>query len=722
MSIMRRAFGQQNLLTRNPRLAREWHPTKNGDLSPKDVTSRSARKVWWQCEKGHAWEAQVGNRFMGTGCPYCAGKRPTQETSLASRYPQLVREWHPEKNKNLSPNNFSHGSHTKVWWACSRDNRHEWQAMILHRARKKSGCPYCSGHKPSSTDNFRISAPNLAKEFDLERNYPLAPEELRPNSARKVWWICPKNKTEHRWLAVVSGRINGNGCPYCRGRRVCESNSLQTLRLDLAKQWHPTKNGALTPENVVAGGHRKVWWQCKYGHEWQAPIGKRLKQTWPCPKCTLRTSLMELRVYSELKIIFEKVELQKIKHGVECDVYLPGIKLAIEVDGYFYHRQKQRKDENKNLVLEKHGISVMRLRENLPRIREHDVECKYSDKHFDVINRLLKSILELKVCSSNEESLINDYLIGRRLKNDEGFKQLWNRFPAPALGASILETHKTLAQEWIESKNGRLTPADVTHGSSRIIWWQCKRGHEYKARVARRCAGDGCPYCSGQKVCKDNCLATKQPTLAKEWHPTKNGDLTPQDVTPGSSKMKVWWRCEKGHEWEMRPLARSHGQNCPFCVGKKASKDNCLATMNPRLAKEWHPIRNGDTYPNDVTPGSGKKFWWECKKGHAFQMRILARSHGSNCPYCIGRRAGSDNCLAVVNPGLSREWHPTKNGALTPRDVTRGSKKKAWWQCKKGHEWEAFVKARTNGTGCPDCKKRGHGRAKGSDEKQLELF
>ena len=30
------------------------------------------------------------------------------------------------------------------------------------------------------------------------------------------------------------------------------------------------------------------------------------------------------------------------------------------------------------------------------------------------------------------------------------------------------------------------------------------------------------------------------PDLAKQWHPTKNGDLKPMDVTYGSKK-KVWW-------------------------------------------------------------------------------------------------------------------------------------------------------------------------------------
>lgn len=653
---------------------------------------------------------------MGTGCPYCAGKRATQETSLAAQNPELIKEWHPTRNGELLPDKFTPGSHKKVWWICSKDKRHEWRAMILHRARKKSGCPFCSGHKASLTDNFKISAPALAKEFDYERNYPLVPEELRPNSSKQVWWICQKNKEEHRWLAQVASRFNGNGCPFCGNWRVCESNSLQKLRPDLAKQWHAKKNGTLTPADVVAGGHKKLWWQCVYGHEWQAPIGSRLRQTSICPKCTINTSLMELRVYTEFKCLFKNVEHRKKKHGVECDVYVPEIKLAVEIDGFYWHRNKQEKDKNKNVALEKQDIKLIRLREHLSRISEYDIVYKYQDKHFAVIKKLLENILELKICSSDLENLIREYLAAGKLKNEHEFIQLWNHHPAPPAGTSLKETHEELAREWHPAKNGRLNPTDITNGSSRSVWWQCKKGHEWKATVASRCSGSGCPYCSGHKVCKDNCLATLNPKIAKEWHPTKNGNLTPEDVTPGSSRKKVWWLCLKGHEWKMKPLARLYGQGCPFCSGKKACKDNCLATVNPKLAHEWHPTKNGSVTPEDVTPGSGRVFWWICKKGHEWDMRVLHRSHGSSCPYCNGRRAGKDNCLATKNPGLAKEWHPTKNGSVTPEGVTTGSNKKVWWICKSGHEWEAAIKSRNYGNGCPYC-----GRRK-SNSKQLVLL
>ena len=54
-------------------------------------------------------------------------------------------------------------------------------------------------------------------------------------------------------------------------------------------------------------------------------------------------------------------------------------------------------------------------------------------------------------------------------------------------------------------------------------------------------------------------------------------------------------------------------------------------------------------------------------------------------------KIGEGYNLHTINPQLATEWHPTKNSKLTPDKVTPGSGKKVWWQCKKGHEWEAAI-------------------------------
>ena len=61
--------------------------------------------------------------------------------------------------------------------------------------------------------------------------------------------------------------------------------------------------------------------------------------------------------------------------------------------------------------------------------------------------------------------------------------------------------------------------------------------------------------------------------------------------------------------------------------------------------------------------------------------------------------------LAIVNPKLAKQWHPSKNGAVTPFDIAPNSHDKAWWVCDKGHEWNTQISNRTRGTACPYCSR-----------------
>ncbi len=199
--------------------------------------------------------------------------------------------------------------------------------------------------------------------------------------------------------------------------------------------------------------------------------------------------------------------------------------------------------------------------------------------------------------------------------------------------------------------------------------------------------------------------------LAIEWHPIKNGNLTPKDVTAKSLK-RVWWKCDKGpdHEWEAKIWSRTtQRRNCPFCAGKQISITNSLSNKNPGITKEWHPQKNGVLSPNKISAGSAKKVWWKCPNGddHEWQATVgnRTKTNGSKCPYCAGMKLSKTNSLHALFPDLALEWHPTMNGNLTPKDVVAGTNKKYWWKCNKhsDHEWQAVMRDRINGSGCPCC-------------------
>ena len=110
--------------------------------------------------------------------------------------------------------------------------------------------------------------------------------------------------------------------------------------------------------------------------------------------------------------------------------------------------------------------------------------------------------------------------------------------------------------------------------------------------------GIGCLICSGRKVVKSNCLATLHPELAKEWHPTKNGDLTPFDVTEGLGR-KVWWKCADAHVWKasMNDRCGNRKQGCPSCAeyGFNRSKDALFYIRKINLDNSKEALKFGIT-------------------------------------------------------------------------------------------------------------------------------
>jgi uncharacterized Zn-finger protein len=378
------------------------------------------------------------------------------------------------------------------------------------------------------------------------------------------------------------------------------------------------------------------------------------------------------------------------------------LKIGIEYDGSYYHKNKESQDKKKNKAIEKEGVKLIRVRHHpLQPISLLDIVHVERKLTKATLNKLM-STLQLLIDKSHSEE-INSYLVKNGFVNQDLFQEYMSYFPNPFPENSIAHLFPKLCKEWNYEKNKPLLPDNFSPGSNKEVWWLCDKGHEWEAEINSRKEGNGCPYCSGRYASSDNNLATLYPLLAKQWHPTKNGELTPEVVTPGSGKY-AWWVCDKGHEWEAEINSRKKGRGCPYCSGKKTGSDNNLAVLNPTLAKQWHSTKNGNLSPDMVTPGSNKKAWWVCDKGHEWEAVIGDRKK-TGCPYCSGRYARSDNNLATLYPLLAKQWHSTKNGNLSPDMVTPGSSKKAWWVCDKGHEWEAVINSRKM-TGCPYCARK----------------
>lgn len=219
----------------------------------------------------------------------------------------LLKEWDESRNFPLTPDTVSYGSKKKVWWTC--ENGHSWQTTV-HVRSKGSGCPYCAGQKvlPGFND-LETLYPDVAAQWDREKNGPLSPRDVSTGSKIRIWWRC---ELRHSYRATVSSRTQRKtGCPYCAGRKVLKGfNDLKTLCPDIASQWHPSLNGALTPEMVTPGSNKKVWWQCSMGHVWKSVIYPRTgAQQCGCPVCAGKVSTTHARRYAQLDEIRTFTEL-----------------------------------------------------------------------------------------------------------------------------------------------------------------------------------------------------------------------------------------------------------------------------------------------------------------------------------------------------------------------------------------------------------------------------
>lgn len=273
---------------------------------------------------------------------------------------------------------------------------------------------------------------------------------------------------------------------------------------------------------------------------------------------------------------------------------------------------------------------------------------------------------------------------------------------------NLLVKYPEIGKEWHPTKNS-IGADKVVGGSNKEYWWRCSTNpfHEWEASPNTRVRGNGCPHCTGRTTFGGNTVKDKYPQLVSEWDKEKNGDLTPSDVCP-KSDLKAWWLCpEKRHSFQTKISSRTSGTGCPVCKNRVVVKENCLETLFPEIAKEWHPTKNS-LKTSEVLPNYSKNVWWKCSKRHEWEATPTNRTRfNSQCPACSGRVASSDKNLLQAHPKIAAEWHTVKNGDKKPEDFTPSSHTKVWWQCPKNkkHEYEAQIGNRTIGkkSGCPFC-------------------
>jgi len=697
--IQNKIAKEGSLKTLFPELINEWDYDKNLIL-PENILPQSGISVWWKCTKGHSWKTRVQYRTRGYGCPYCFGYKASKgQNDLATLNPELAKEWHPTKNVDLTPTSVRQYSNVKVWWLgkCG----HEWQATIADR--NKNGCPFCANILvlPGFND-LATRAPELLPYWDYDKNYPLTPQHISPNSTKKVWWKCEQG---HSWgNSVVNMNNSLHTCPYCENRKVLSGfNDLGTKFPNISNEWLSDKNGEATPSNILYNTTKKVWWKCSKGHIYYNSVYYRTHDNGGCPICAKgrSTSFPEKAIAYYLSKKYKVQENYKFFKNKELDVYIPSRKVGIEYDGKAWHNNVTR-DNIKNDLCKKLGIVLLRVREpSLPNVNENAI-CYQLRSNTD--HELEKAINFIFSYLQSTTDNLTDIKVDINSDRAKIFKLIEIQEKATSLSV----VNSQLANEWHPTKNGNLLPNQFTANAHFKVWWLGKCGHEWQATIASRNSGSGCPYCTGvlTNIGVNDLVAINSPLLA-EWDYDRNTEISPSTVSKGSNK-KVWWKCLKcGSSWQAAISDRSNGNGCPVCRNIKiVAGINDLTSNFPDLAKEWD-INKNILKPIEVGTNSSKSVWWTCHTcGYSWKTQVYNRTKGHGCPVCCNRIIiAGFNDLATKYPELANEWDYEKN-EITPNAVSTGSGKRVWWKCSKcGFEWITSVANRTRGTSCPKCSR-----------------
>lgn len=564
----RRPTKDNNLLVKFPLISHEWHPDKNLSLKPDEFLPFSAKKVWWLCPKGHSYDATISNRTSrGSGCPYCAGKRVTNENSFAILHPEKASEWDYEKNVPLLPEDFSQFSGKKVWWKCKKN--HEWETRIADRSQGNN-CPFCWKH--TSIPEFRLLS-----------------------------------ELEHIFGSVIRRRkFSGSEVDlYIEKYRI-------GIEYD-GSYWHKDKEDRDRDKEKLLSGLGLTLIRVR-----ERPLEKLsdfdvLTSQRGLKKEVINTILNNIKTYCDnedtLKIneyISESTfQNEDVFRKYQTDVPEPDIENSLAVEDESLIAEF---DYEKNFPLEPKSFSRGSQQKVWWRCNQgHSWEttvlgrtinrtgCPYCSNNFasDDFNLEVKypDMSEMWHPTKNGDLKPSDVLPMSNLKrwwqcenNHEWEATVSNvtrhKSGCPYCAGTLATDTNNLAvvypnvkKFWHPTKNKDLRPEEFTPSSGRKVWFICSKGHEWQNKPSNMTSAlkgevsKICPTCRRYA----NSLQENFPYLVKEWDFEKNSDVHPRDVSYGTNK-KYWWRCEKGHSWEASVSSRtrtSGGSGCPICYKSK---------------------------------------------------------------------------------------------------------------------------------------------------------
>jgi len=531
------------------------------------------------------------------------GKCLTGVNDLQTTHPELIKYWDFSKNKE-APCSVARGSNKKYWWVC--DLGHSYDMVVANKVKGQK-CPYCVGKRVlKGFNDFATTESLLMTEWDYEKNKDVSPELVTRNSHKKVYWKCPAN---HTWAAVISSRSQGRGCPYCRtfGTSIPE----QAVFFYIEKQFNdvhgrdmslgfeldiyiPTIKTAIEYDGVQFHNSEKSYkrdnlkdCKCKQNGIRLIRIREQKLDKTESAECIFR----ENDNYSDLNNVINHV-LEMIGGTKQADVEND----IIQIMNRYYSYVKSRSLESvaPDLAKEWHPHSNGDMKPTMISPNTHHKVWWICSKGHSYQASPAKRYSQGRGCPycSHQKVLVNETDFASRYpqlakewdfeKNSKDpnevfpnshIKYYWkcpqkhDSYPSsianrvkgkgcPVCAGHIRIRDKNslgalypdLIKELHPDQIGIIDPFDIAPKSDKKLHWICGKGHDWYALVKKRTSGQGCPYCSNNKIwpgfndLETWCRHNNRQELVKEWDTQKNGATKSNMIAPNSNK-EVWWIC-----------------------------------------------------------------------------------------------------------------------------------------------------------------------------------
>ena len=601
-----------------------WDRERNSKigLDPSKLSIASGKKAFWRCANGHGWSEPIKTIARRKHkCFYCTGRLVTSgENDLRTLYPDLAAEWDEEKN-GISADRVSPKDTEKYWWKC-KNGHPSFLRSVCHRVERNDVCPYCSGHQVHiGVNDLETLFPNIASEWDYERNEGVLPSQVSPNSYKSFFWICPKGHHYKKKVHARTHDLRFVNCPKC----------LKALGTSFPEQAIFYYAKVLFPDAIS---------------RWRG----------------LSESGLELDIY-----------LPSIQVGIEYDG-----------KPFHSSKEAKEREWHKYQTCKKLNIRLIRIKEGSEEASNEAADETYYLKkrpRDSDMDRFLIALFDRLISRAGKRTSISDpsEIINIQRDTPKILEYLIDT------KASFGALYPDLAKNWDVDGNGKLTPYMLSPGSLFTVHFLCERcGARWSTspylaikgnrKLCKKCSmSDGGIKTTARALANNGSLADCYPRLAQEWDQEANGNLTPRDI-PSKHSKEVFWKCPKcGYSWKQSPSSRIHGTHiagCPHCSGRVALPGvDDLETLYPDIAKEWDYERNGEVLPSQIRPHSNAKRFWICEKHKvSYEQAPNNRLHHIGCPVCKGENNKTKNGRKIEQYTKDLEYLRTY---LSPSEAAR---------------------------------------------------